>query len=381
MQSFRLHRLSLRNFRGFAALDVALHPGVTLISGPAGSGKTAVLDALALALGPYVGAFDEATGRSFTAADLPRFPTRPLGPELGPALAPGAARSKASQNTSVQAEGVIPSCKEAQTWRRTLVAGKKVRTVTRGAAGVIDYALGQQEAVRTAGVEAALPLVRYHDAAAPRPRQCAHGVREPIQRTSRMVGYTGSLEPGAGFGLFEKWFFYWSFNARDLHLRAQDRANPRAGADQRAYWEFAEYLVAVGAAVDTCLGPLGWRGLAYSFERDALVLHHPRRGAVALDEAPDGVRNLAFVAADLAFRATKLNGGYGAMAARRAHGIVLVDNLDACVPAACVLPMVRAFTLAFPGVQFVFAGRQLRDAANLGEDAGCAMPLLSVHAL
>jgi recombinational DNA repair ATPase RecF len=37
---------------------------------PNGSGKTAILDAIAIALGPYVGAFDEATGKHFHANDI-----------------------------------------------------------------------------------------------------------------------------------------------------------------------------------------------------------------------------------------------------------------------------------------------------------------------
>ena len=45
-----LHRLSLRNFRNFPALDINFSPKITLLVGRNGSGKTSVLDALAIML-------------------------------------------------------------------------------------------------------------------------------------------------------------------------------------------------------------------------------------------------------------------------------------------------------------------------------------------
>jgi len=50
----RIDRLTVQNFKKFAEQTFALHPQFTLLVGENGSGKTAVLDALAVSLGIWL---------------------------------------------------------------------------------------------------------------------------------------------------------------------------------------------------------------------------------------------------------------------------------------------------------------------------------------
>lgn len=50
----RIDRLEVRNFKKFAAQTLDLHPHFTLLVGENGSGKTSVLDALAVSLGIWL---------------------------------------------------------------------------------------------------------------------------------------------------------------------------------------------------------------------------------------------------------------------------------------------------------------------------------------
>src|SRR3954462_2309560 len=45
-RAMRVTRLSLRNFRSYAAAEVRLGPGLTVVTGPNGAGKTNLLEAL-----------------------------------------------------------------------------------------------------------------------------------------------------------------------------------------------------------------------------------------------------------------------------------------------------------------------------------------------
>ena len=53
--SLRIDQLRLTNYRCFADLAISFDPGLTVLVANNGQGKTAVLDAIATALGPFVG--------------------------------------------------------------------------------------------------------------------------------------------------------------------------------------------------------------------------------------------------------------------------------------------------------------------------------------
>lgn len=63
--SLRLSQLRLRDFRCFESIDIDFHPQLTVLVAANGTGKTSILDAIAIAFGPYIGAFDEAVGKHF----------------------------------------------------------------------------------------------------------------------------------------------------------------------------------------------------------------------------------------------------------------------------------------------------------------------------
>ena len=54
----KLTKLRLENFRCFAALDVELHPQLTVLVAENGQGKSTLLDGARIALWPFVSSFD-----------------------------------------------------------------------------------------------------------------------------------------------------------------------------------------------------------------------------------------------------------------------------------------------------------------------------------
>ena len=53
----RITSLSIQNFRLFKSFDLKFHQELTVIVAPNGGGKTAILDAIKIALGPYLSVF------------------------------------------------------------------------------------------------------------------------------------------------------------------------------------------------------------------------------------------------------------------------------------------------------------------------------------
>ncbi|MCK0548548.1 ATP-binding protein [Pseudomonas syringae pv. aptata] len=52
INSLRLSRLRLRDFRSFETIDIDFHPRLTVLVAANGTGKTSILDAIAVAFGP-----------------------------------------------------------------------------------------------------------------------------------------------------------------------------------------------------------------------------------------------------------------------------------------------------------------------------------------
>lgn len=114
-------------------------------------------------------------------------------------------------------------------------------------------------------------------------------------------------------------------------------------------------LEAVLEAVATCVP--GWTALEWDEDSDDLA------GLYASgDEAPgllplrylsDGLRTMAGMAAEIAYRCVILNGHHGRDAVRQSRGVVLIDELDMHLHPNWQRQVVGDLKRAFPNLQFV----------------------------
>lgn len=343
MPHLNLQSLSLRDYRCFEAIDVDFHPQLTVLVASNGAGKTSILDAIAVAFGPYIGAFDEAVGKHFEPSDIRQFQVRKTATHE---------MEYAPKGVRLEARGFIPDSQmdglsfdhSPETWRRALSSPTKAKTTIKDAKELIDYGKRMQEAVRTQGSDVLLPLIAYYGTGRLwQQKKLTAGKK--IERTSRTVGYTDCLDPASSYKSFVEWFRYWNLNAKDLQLKEH--------AHTPAFLEFTGYIDSVKGAVDACLAPSGWAGLEYSFRLDTLVAHHTQHGELPVELLSDGIRNMIGMVADIAFRATKLNGQLGAQAASQTPGIVLIDEVDMHLHPAWQQVVLQNLLTAFPAMQFI----------------------------
>lgn len=340
----KLSRLSLRDFRCFESIDIDFHPQVTVLVAPNGAGKTSILDAIAVAYGPFVGAFDEATGKHFEARDIRQTAVREtVSNEM----------EFATRGARLLAEGYIPGSwidqlsKGADSlWKRILASSPKAKTTIKDAKELVDYGKRLQEAVRTPGVGAILPLITYYGTGRLWQQKKLTESKKG-QRTSRMVGYTDCLDPASSYKSFVEWFRYWSISSKEARIKALELA------DFSTVSEFDNYIKSVSHAVNTCIEPAGWRDIDYSLAKEALVAYHPTFGELPVEQLSDGIRNMIGMVADIAFRATKLNGHLGQMASRDTPGIVLIDEVDMHLHPEWQQAVIPSLTQAFPELQFI----------------------------
>lgn len=343
MPHLNLQTLRLRDYRCFESIDINFHPQLTVLVAANGAGKTSILDAIAVAFGPYIGAFDEAVGKHFESSDIRQFRVRSTNTNE---------MEYAAQGVRLEAIGFIPDSladsiaddHPPTSWRRQLSSPTKAKTTIKEAKELIDYGKRMQEAVRTPEKDALLPLVAYYGTGRLWQQKKLMASKK-LPRTSRTIGYADCLDPASSYKTFAAWFRYWSLNAKDMLLKDQ--------VNTPAFREFTSYITSVKNAVDTCLKPGGWKDIEYSFKLDALVAHHEAQGELPVELLSDGIRNMIGMVADIAFRATKLNGQLGDQAANQTPGVVLVDEIDMHLHPEWQQVVLQNLTMAFPSMQFI----------------------------
>ena len=341
MNSLNIEKLSLRDYRCFAAIDIDFHEKLTVLVASNGAGKTSILDAIAVAFGPYIGAFDEGLGRHFQPSDIRLSRVRETATNE---------MEYAARGVCLEATGWIPgslsdSFGKPSSWKRRLSGPSKAKTTIKEARELIKYGKDQQEAVRTPGSDTVLPLLAHYGTG--RLWQQKKLTPGKLPRTSRTIGYTDCLDPSSSYKSLVEWFRYWTTNSLNGRVAASELGKVYEAT------EFDHFIESVAGAVNTCLRPTEWKDITYSLAREELVAHHHLHGELPVEILSDGIRNMIGMVADIAFRATKLNPQFGVSAAKHTPGIVLIDEVDMHLHPDWQQVVLQNLTSAFPNVQFI----------------------------
>ncbi|APC69666.1 AAA family ATPase [Ralstonia pseudosolanacearum] len=343
MRSLNIQKLSLKGYRCFETIDIDFDERLTVLVASNGAGKTAILDGIAVALGPYIGAFDEGVGHHFGPSDIRLSRVRETASNEME-YTPG--------GIQLEATGWIPGglmeqlgTESLSIWRRSLAGPTKAKTTIRDAKELIAYGKRMQTAVRTQDSTVLLPLVAYYGTG--RLWQHKKLTDGKLPKTSRTTGYSDCLDPASSYKAFVAWFRYWNMNAlkAELDMHKAQRVPEKT--------EFHGYIESVSRAVNICLEPSGWKDIAYSLAREELVAHHDEHGELPVELLSDGIRNMIGMVADIAFRATKLNPHLGGDAARETPGIALIDEVDMHLHPSWQQVVLQSLLRAFPRVQFI----------------------------
>lgn len=369
-------QIHLKNYRCFEEISLDFHERLTVLVATNGAGKTSLLDAVAIALGPFVGAFDEANGKVFEASDIRQIRVRATATNEMEYAAGGCA---------LTAEGFIPGLvvkpvvrKESgewkivpSSWRRTLAGPTKARTTTKEAKELVESGKHLQNAVRTPGADVTLPVIGYYGTGRLWQVILKRLPLKKMLKTSRTIGYTDCLSPGSKYNEFAKWFRYWNHSAMEAKFAAFRRN------EQPTITEFDDFIESVNQAINTCLAPSGWKNIEYSMALQELVAHHDEFGELPISTLSDGIRNMIGLVADIAFRATKLNPQLGARASLDTPGIVLIDEVDMHLHPTWQQVVVSQLQEAFPRIQFIITTHSPQVLTSV--DASCVRKLRQVQ--
>ncbi|WP_147443180.1 AAA family ATPase [Corallococcus sp. AB011P] len=327
----RIDRLELQNFRGFERFAIDLDPNFTLLLGRNGAGKTAVLEALAVAVGEWFTGLKQVAGQTRYLKDED---VRQVGH-----ISEGVPSIETVYPVKVTAQGEVVEG-QSVTWTRHILAlGKRARSV--GGTPVSGRAESLEEAV-VLGEEVDLPVICFYGTAR---LSLKKRDREDASVTSRLHGYYASLDPASSTWQFEAWM-QWREQVRIERLAT----SIKLGVESPSLVEEPQ-LEAVQRAAATCLP--GAKRLYFSLNTKSVLVDLEDGRTLPFNLLSDGYRNLVALAADLAWRCVQLNPHHGAHAPQLARGIVLIDEIDLHLHPNWQRRVIGDLRKTFPGVQFV----------------------------
>lgn len=305
--------LDLENFRCYKKLHIDLDPRLTVVVGENGKGKTAIFDAIRMALAPAVEAFG--------------FQAVPLLP-------------KDSRRMPVYDEGTRYLVAMEHCWPVKIGLKGSGGTNTLIDSQVISEAPGRVEVSGNLGAlakdlyakaeidgEQKLPVLAYYGTARIWSDSALFTTSE---EKGRLLGYEEALQPTSSYNTFSKWFVEKSNDASGMAARKE-----------------------VVEALNTCLRSIGLRNLHYNYALETLVMEHPHFGELLVDDLSDGTRSVITMVADLAYRMSCLNPQLGAAAVEETEGIVLIDEVDMHLHPLWQQSILYDLLETFPKVQFI----------------------------
>ena len=330
-----LEKLKLHNFRCYEKLEIDFNRQLTVLVGKNGSGKTTVLEAIAIALGTWFVGFNIVNAKVINKRTDP----------LRKAYQIGATDDVQTQfPVEIEAWGKIEESKDQILhWKRELYTPTGTMT-TKDAKEIVEYAAEYQKAISEGRTDIYLPMVAYYGTG--RLWDYHRQKRTDVFKvSSRTNGYIDCLDGTANVKLMMDWFQIMTINK---YQRQEENleSNPE--------------LDTVYLAMEKCLTNLSGYSdvkIRYNMGTQELDVYYSeqdkQRMRIPLNQLSDGYKGMISLVADIAYRMATLNPQLGTEVLSKGDGVVLIDEVDLHLHPAWQQKVIDNLMNIFPKVQFI----------------------------
>lgn len=311
----KINYLDLANFRRFEQTRIEFSEQFTVLIGDNGSGKTAILDAIALTLNAFLSEFGSAGQRDLKKTDVRRV------------------RIEFEDQTTSEAQYPAHVFSEITFSGENFTIGQEM--ISRGK-GLIhrtgknfDHYLSKLIDNVESGDEGLLPIISYYGT----DRLWREGGQEGniLEPRSRLDVYNLSLESTSTADSLYSWF------------RTHELINLQKGD--------SKILDAVKQAISKCVPE--WGTVYFDVKENELMARKPNGPSLALRHMSDGVRNMIALVSDIARKTTGLNPQLGSQSISETPGVVLIDELGLHLHPNWQRRVVNDLRAVFPSIQFI----------------------------
>ena len=311
----KIKELALQNFHGFESRHITFADQFTILVGNNGTGKTAILDGLAIALGSFLSGFKGVKSRHIRKDEIYQKQF----------ILNGKLDIQEQYPVSVQALGELNN--ERFIWSRE-INGEGGATTSRNAKDLMEYAASLQSEVRN-GKDVILPVISYYGT---QRLWIQKDERASKLKHNRLEGYEHCLEPTSNIKHFVNWIEHMTY------VQLQEG-------------EVLPTFPAVTKAIAQCMEE--WESIEYSVRLNELIVRKANGETLSFNLLSDGYRSVIGLVADLAHRMAMLNPSLGEDVCRFTPGVVLIDELDLHLHPKWQRKIVADLKRVFPKVQFI----------------------------
>ncbi|MDR3338589.1 MAG: AAA family ATPase, partial [Candidatus Symbiothrix sp.] len=314
----KLKNIHLANFRCYENLEIDFHPQFNILLGINGTGKTAILEAIRIAMGSLFSELDKLENKIYS----------PMITDDDVRLHHGERQYEVRITSSIEIKSYLhPDSLENVTWGRSVerYGGKTKYDMPKDIKAVSN----EIQSIIRKGEKEIVPLITYYSTDRYKKEKKNTGLEA---NGSRLRGYYNTLDSSTNI-----WFFLNIYKTETLW--------------ELQYGEKSELLAAVNNCVMVCVN--NCKRIYHDVKQDELTIQLTNDELIPYHMLSDGVRSVLAMVMELAFRCYLLNPHLGPDAPKQTNGIVLVDEIDLHLHPEWQKKIVNDLMTAFPSLQFI----------------------------
>ena len=331
----KLKNIKVKNYRCFKEADIDFNEHVTLIVGKNGTGKTAILDAVAVSVSTFLLGIDGGVSRGILKDDA-RYEFHDLDGTIDP---------QRQFPVCIDSTGDCLDQEDVK-WVRSLNS-ENGKTTIKDAGELTSIAKKVQNQIMTGDKSLVLPMISYYGTGRLYAQKKEKRNIKSLTEFKRQVGYVDCMAAESNEKLMLNWFQVQTLKSlqnqqktgvieRPLLLKTVEKAICRS------------FERISGAKKASLIFDLDTLRLVLEFETTD---GEPKK--FAMDEMSDGYKNTLSMIGDIAYRMAVLNPTLGDKVLDETPGVVLIDEVDLHLHPQWQQTILSDLHAIFPNVQFI----------------------------
>ena len=331
----KLKKVRITNYRCFKEAEIDFDEHTTLIVGKNGAGKTAILDAVAVAVSTFLLGIDGGVSRNISRDDA-RYEFHDLDGTVDP---------QHQFPVNIESTGDCLDNHDVK-WVRSLNS-ESGNTTVKEARELTNISKNTQKRIMTGDKSLILPLISYYGTGRLYAQKKEKKNIKSLTEFKRQVGYVDCMAAESNEKLMLNWFQIQTLKS----LQAQQRTGKV---------EKPLLLKTVESAICKCFERIsGSKNADIMFDLDThrLVLNFESTDGslqkFAMDEMSDGYKNTLSMIGDIAYRMAVLNPMLGDKVLEETSGVVVIDEIDLHLHPQWQQTIISDLNTIFPKIQFI----------------------------